>query len=235
MNYKIAGFVFGVKNKYPYTGALMRGYETNEAAVYTVEIPESEIAASHMTEPSLPPGYHESLCIYRKICDYVSDHNAFMMHSSVLSLNGAGFAFTAKSGTGKTTHSVLWRDNFGAEIINGDKPIYTFSGGEFFAHGTPFCGKENFSANKSVKMKAVCFLYQSKENSIRRMSAPEVISKIFEQVYMPPSVSGKEHVLELLDKFLTAVPFYLLGCDISRGAALLSMRTMAEFTESEEK
>lgn len=235
MNCKIAGFVFGVNNKYPYTGAFMRDYETDEPPECVIEISDAELSSSVETDPSLPKGYHESLCIYRKICDYASEHNAFMMHSSVLSLSGEGFAFTAKSGTGKTTHSLLWRDNFGAVIINGDKPIYTYSGGEFYAHGTPFCGKENFSVNTSVKMKAVCFLHQSKENTVRRMSAPEVIARIFEQVYLPDSVTGKEHVLELLDKFITDIPFYALGCDISREAALLSMRAMTEITESEEK
>lgn len=236
MRYKIAGIIFDINPKYSYTDLMLKAYKTDmPGAGVAIDVTDEEIAASARLDPSLEKSYHENLVIYRKICDYVSLCSRFMMHASVLSLDGLGYAFTAQSGTGKTTHSLLWKKYFGAEIINGDKPIFTYDNGYFYANGTPWCGKENYGENRRVKMQAVCFLFQSSENTIRRMHASEVISKIFDQVYLPSSPLGKERVLELLDKFITDIPFYCLGCDISRDAALLSMRTMTGKAESEEK
>lgn len=229
MKCKFADVTFNIENKHKYSDSFLKPYETEtEEEGILISVPDEETEAAFVKEPSLSRGYHESLCIYRKICDEIPNHGAFMMHSSVLSLDGKAYAFTARSGTGKTTHSVLWRENFGAEIINGDKPIYKCENGVFYAYGTPWCGKEGFNKNTRAPLSGVCFLYQNKENVISRLSAAAVLARIFEQVYLPESREGKERVLALLDKLISSTPFYLLGCDISREAVLLSEKTMRE-------
>ncbi len=236
MRYKIAGVIFEINPKYAYADLMLKKYKTDKPGdAVVIDVTDEDISSSVKLDPSLTKSYHESLVLYRKICEYMSLHGFFMMHASVVSLDRLGYAFAAQSGTGKTTHSLLWRECFGAKIINGDKPLFTYDNGRFYAYGTPWCGKEYYNENRRVKMKAVCFLHRSKKNTIRRLSASEVISKIFDQVYLPQSTVGKERVLELLDKFITNLPFYSLGCDISREAALLSMRTMTGKAESEEK
>lgn len=228
---KLADFSFLVKNKYPYSEAFLSEYKTSDAPDCTIEVSDKEITEAYMAEPDFDKGCHESLCIYRKMLDFLAFHNVFLMHSSLLSLNGDGFVFTAKSGTGKTTHSLLWKKYFGAEIINGDKPLYKYEDGVFYGYGTPYSGKEGFNVNCRVKIKAVTFLHQATKNSIRRLNALEVIGKIFEQVHMPDGREEKERVLALLDRFITDIPFYSFGCDISKDAACLSRDTMTEVRE----
>lgn len=235
--YKIADFIFDIKNKYSYSARLMADYKCScdLPSDFSVEIPESEIDISLKKEPSSGPGYHESLCILRHICSLLSKSDCFLMHSSVVRLNGMGYCFTAQSGTGKTTHSLLWKEAFpGAEIINGDKPIFKYEDSSFYAYGTPFCGKEGFNVNTRVKILAVAFLHQSPENSIRKMTVPEILSQVFEQVYLPQDKSEKEAVLSLLDKFISQVPFYSLGCNITKEAAVLAHKTMSESEEKNE-
>lgn len=225
---KIADTVFSVKNKYPYLYSLMADYLTDEVSSHTLYVPEAELKAACAAEGDFPPAVHESLLIYRKMLSVLAEENAFLIHSSLLSLNGEGYAFTAKSGTGKTTHSLLWQRLFGAEIINGDKPIYKLENDTIYGYGTPFAGKEGFNKNDRVPVKAVCFLFQAKENTIRRLSAHEVILKIFDQVHLPEEREKKERVLALLDKMITDLPFYYLGCNISDEAAELSHRIMSK-------
>ncbi len=229
MKCSLAGVTFDVQSKFPRTEEMLKGYEAagGDGAVL-IKITDEELHNAMLKDLSVGADYHESLCVYRKICDILPFYDAFMMHSAVLRLNGKAYAFTARSGTGKTTHSLLWHKLFGAEFINGDKPLYKYENGGFSACGTPWSGKEGFNKNIKAPLSAMCFLYQSKENKIRRLSPAEVITRIFDQVYMPTEREGKERVLGLLDKLIANVPFYLMGCDISREAAELSLKTMTK-------
>ncbi len=57
-----------------------------------------------------------------------------MLHASLISFDGKGYAFSAPSGYGKSTHARLWRGYFGSRvlILNGDKPIIKYDGKDFF-------------------------------------------------------------------------------------------------------
>ncbi len=51
--------------------------------------------------------YLERLALMRKIADHLPEHNCFLMHGAVISVQGDGYLFTAPSGTGKSTHVSL--------------------------------------------------------------------------------------------------------------------------------
>lgn len=63
--------------------------------------------------------------LYRKICTRMLDYDAFLFHAAIVSYAGRGFAFAAKSGTGKSTHVAQWMRALGGDVtvVNGDKPI----------------------------------------------------------------------------------------------------------------
>lgn len=77
-------------------------------------------------------------------------HNRLMqlgggvLHSSSLAWRGQGVAFSANSGTGKSTHTGLWKQVFGdeVEIINDDKPAIWFDEGQPMLCGTPGAAKQ---------------------------------------------------------------------------------------------
>lgn len=226
--YKLCDFIVDIRNRYPYTEELCRDYRVEGASAdFFIEISEDELARSVKELPDYPAAYHEHLCIQRKLCDCLSDVGCFLMHSSVVALEDEGYVFTARSGTGKTTHSLLWAKHFPtASIINGDKPFFKLEQGAFYAYGTPWCGKEGFQKNTRVKIKAVCFLYQHHENVIEPLSPRQCLSLIFDQVYLPSSAGKTENVLSLLDTFLTTVPTYRLGCTISDEAVICAYNAM---------
>ena len=52
-------------------------------------------------------------------------HNGIMLHSSCVVVDDKAYLFTARSGTGKSTHTRLWCQLFGdrAVMVNDDKPF----------------------------------------------------------------------------------------------------------------
>lgn len=166
--------------------------------------------------------YVEGVCMYRNICKQLpSTFDAYLLHCAVIEYEGQGYAFAAKSGTGKSTHISLWQKRFGntVHIVNGDKPILRFVGNQLYAYGTPWCGKEGFQTNTSVPLKAICFLERDTTNSIRPISAGDAVMRIFHQILTPKDVQEVDSLFPLLDRTLKTVPCYLLGCNISEEAA----------------
>lgn len=160
--------------------------------------------------------------LYRKICAFALAHDAFLMHCAVIGYEGRGYAFSAPSGTGKTTHIRLWQQAFGADkvtIVNGDKPILRLIDGTFYAYGTPWCGKEGYNTNTRVPLAGLCFVERGAENSIRRMTAEEAVPHLFTQIMVGESPDlGRQ--MELADALLTDVPCYLLRCNMDPAAAV---------------
>ena len=144
------------------------------------------------------------------------------MHCAVIEYEGKGYAFAAKSGTGKSTHISLWKKRFGKDvnIVNGDKPIMRFlEDGKLYAYGTPWCGKEGFQANTSAPLHAICFLERAPENTIRKIKADEAVMRIFHQILSPEDIETVDSLFPLLDRTLKEIPCYVLGCNISEEAA----------------
>ena len=174
-----------------------------------------------------PDFYIENACMYRSICRQLPAFNRMVLHGSVLDYNGDGYAFLAKSGVGKTTHTNLWLNNFeGALVVNGDKPILHFDGEKAIAYGTPWMGKERQGANTSVPLKALCFIERAKENEMVALSTQDALKRLFLQVLWPEDEEDAKRTLQLLDRLVSNTKSYLLKCNVSIEAARLSFDTM---------
>ena len=231
---QIAGVPIGIDNRYPYVREQCCGYmvEGVEPA-FTVRVTDEEIRREQDNDPFAPEDYCEDLCIYRAICCRLARYDAFLMHSSVVEMDGVAYAFAAPSGTGKTTHTLLWLEHFGekAKIVNGDKPVFRFIDGVLYACGTPWQGKEDLGANVMVPLQAVCFLEQGAENHIRRLRADEVSRRLFQQVFIPRGEEDFNSFWPLLERLLTTMNFYLLQCNRESAAAELAYQTMRKKPE----
>ena len=92
-------------------------------------------------------------------------HRAVSIHASVVQLDGKGFLFMGKSGTGKSTHSALWMDRFeGCELLNDDNPILRLMPDGVMVYGSPWSGKTPCYKNKRYPLAAMVRLRQAKEN-----------------------------------------------------------------------
>lgn len=233
--YRIADFCVRVENIPAPVAARMAAYRIGPDAAAAIDlfIDGDTLSVAELEKNAAAEGVTDKnelifLEVYRRICAYALAHDAFLMHCAVIEYEGRGYAFSAPSGTGKTTHIRLWKQVFGADrviVVNGDKPILRLIDGVFYAYGTPWCGKEGYNTNTRVPLAALCFVTRGAENRIRPMTAEEAIPHLFSQIMVVDS-SDLARQMELADALLCSVPCYLLACNVSPAAAEVAYRGM---------
>ena len=236
--YKVADIIFDAKLNYDYTPKQCAKYEYfgSEEPHFSVEITDDDILAETVSD-LYPKWYLESLALFRKLCEYaLKNANGIVFHCSAIMVDGNAYLFTAPSGTGKSTHTRLWREMLGdkAVMVNDDKPLIRMVDGEFFVYGTPWNGKHHLDTDCKAKIKAICQIYQDKENSIKKISKNQMLITILNQTIRPKNVEDMDKLLGLIDKLLSSVDIYSLGCNISKEAALLSFNTMSGVQKNED-
>ena len=172
--------------------------------------------------------YLETLAVYRKIADHLLSCDTLLFHGSVIAVDGEGYLFTAKSGTGKSTHTRLWREYFGerAVMVNDDKPLLRITDSGVTAYGTPWDGKHRLSTNTAVPLKGICILARDTTNHIDPAESHAVYPLIVQQTNRSLSADGMKQTLSLIDRMLNVVPVYRLGCNMDIEAARVAYERM---------
>ena len=92
-------------------------------------------------------------------------HKGISVHAATVTLDGAAYLFTGKSGTGKSTHASLWKTNFpDCELLNDDNPAIRIIDGRAVVYGTPWSGKTPCYKNQHFPIGGIVRLYQASEN-----------------------------------------------------------------------
>ncbi|MBE6559192.1 MAG: hypothetical protein E7661_09335 [Ruminococcaceae bacterium] len=230
---KLCRVVIELDNRYGYVGELCREYlyelKTGEVPAFRVTASDKEITDYRLSlRRSMTPAEAESYLLYRKICGEMPRYGSFLLHAAVVALNGHGYAFSARRGVGKTTHTALWEQYFDAEIINGDKPLVRRENdGTFTAWGTPWCGKEGKQINRSVSLDAICFLEQGKTNEIHRANIADTAARILEATILPPDPARQDEMATLVGAIVRDVPAFVLTCRPDELAARMALDALS--------
>ncbi len=232
--YKIADRIFDIKTKYGYTDTLCADYRVEDRLPnYEIEATNEEIMAEcEGDSANFAPPYLEALAVYRKIGECLSTEDCFLFHAAVIEYCGKAYAFTAKSGTGKSTHIGLWEKAFGdkVRIINGDKPLIRRKKigdkNEFIVYGTPWCGKEKKNINTSSTLAGICMLERSKEN-FALPAGDEAVPFILQQMLFKQDPEYIGALLSFTDALISSVPVYRLGVNMDISAAYTARDAIA--------
>ena len=156
------------------------------------------------------------------------DFETILFHDSVVAVDGVGYLFTAKSGTGKSTHTRLWREYFRdhAVMVNDDKPLLHIADSGVIAYGTPYNGKHRLGTNTSVPLKAICILTRAPENHIEPITREQAYTMLLQQFYRPADMLKMAKTLELVDRLADGVKLYRLGCNMDISAAKVAYEGM---------
>ncbi len=159
-------------------------------------------------------GDYECSGVCRMLAEKLLPYSTLLMHGAAVSFQGEGVIFTAKSGTGKTTHISRWKDAFPDQVtvINGDKPFVEVTGDKVMVYGSPWCGKEGENTNRTVQLKAICIIEQAESNSIEIISFEEAFPMLFQQTYRPKQKEELMKVLKLIKIMGEQLTFYRLKC-----------------------
>lgn len=151
------------------------------------------------------------------------------VHSSVIRRGDGAVLFLGESGTGKSTHTRLWRQHIlGAELLNDDSPVVRMTDGTPTVYGTPWSGKTPCYRNEHYPIRAIVRLSQAPHNRIRRLPTVMAIGALLPSC--PPAFAYdaalQDHVCATLSDILARVPVYHLECLPDEAAARLSFTTV---------
>lgn len=230
---KLCNVIIELDNRFGYVSELCRDYlyqlNSGEVPAFRVSVSEKELNDYRLSvRRSMTSAEAESYLLYRKICGEMPKFGVFLLHAAVVALNGRGYAFSARRGVGKTTHTALWEQYFDAEIINGDKPlIRREADGSFTAWGTPWCGKEGKQLNRSVPLNAICFLEQGRVNEIHPADTADTAARILEATILPPDPARQDEMATLVGAVVRDIPAFVLTCRPDELAARVALDALA--------
>ena len=237
--YKIADKVVEVTSIYDEVHEYCTDYLTDEPADYSITTTQADIdferekSAREDEIEGIPArhfsdSYLEELAVYRKIAKQMISYDTILFHGSVVAVDDVGYLFTAKSGTGKSTHTRLWREYFGdrAVMVNDDKPLLKITDSGVIAYGTPYNGKHRLGTNTFVPLKAICILTRSAENHIEAIRREQAYTMLLQQVYRPADSILMMKILTLIDRLGDCVKLYKLGCNMDISAAKVAYEGM---------
>lgn len=227
---RLADLNIGINCIHDYTKKMCADYLTDGEPDFSVSVSEADIDRED-DGSGFDRGYLESLAVYRRISEKLLDYDGFLMHGVVADVRGEGVAFLARSGTGKSTHAAYWQEYFGKdfEIINGDKPLIRIKGGEAYAYGTPWAGKEGFNKNAEVRLKKICFVERSDRNYVSIPEPREILHRLCVQIYMPSDGMKKLKTFELTDSLVRGCEFYAVHCTKHPDAARVAAEGLGFF------
>lgn len=240
--YQIADTVFTIDSLYDEIHELCKNYlseEPEEPIEFTIKTTNSDIGyeRQHSAQTDMKEGnpirifrdsYLETLSVYRHLCERLINKGILLFHGSAIAVDGAGYLFTAKSGTGKSTHTRLWREYFGerAVMVNDDKPLLKITEHEVLVYGTPWDGKHHLSSNISVPLKAICILNRGTENKICPVTKSEAYPMLLQQTHRLMNGTKMQSVFTLLDKLCKHLKLYKLECNTNHDAVTTAYNGM---------
>ena len=232
--YKIAELTINFKFNYETVGSQLKKYSTNSSYSEIVKLNQIDIEKDFY--PSIYKG-EISLALQEYITTGLAfarallDYNGFCLHSSAIAVDNQAVLFAAKSGTGKSTHTRLWREYFGEDkaiMINDDKPaIRLMDDGVFYAYGTPWSGKTDLNTNVKVPLAAIVLLERSDTNWIKPVDRREAVMQIYVHALKPEDGDRDktEKLMDIVGKTAEKIPVYRMGCTISEEAVKLAYET----------
>lgn len=155
--------------------------------------------------------------------------DTLLIHASLVRQHGKGYAFIAKSGTGKSTQVSLWlRYLPDCDLMNDDNPIVRYIDGQTYIYGSPWSGKTPCYRDVKAPLGAVTRIDQAPKNSIEKLSPIESFVSL-----LPACSSMKwdkelfRRVCDTVTKVVETTPNYILHCLPDKEAAILCNQTIS--------
>ena len=153
-------------------------------------------------------------------------HQALLLHSSMVRLHGKAILFSGPSGAGKSTQADLWNQVLGAEILNGDRCVLRLEEDGFRGYGSPWSGTSRIWKQQNAPVAGIFLLKQGPENSLRPVTF-EAFSRLLSQCIVNTwDTAFMGGISDLLSHLIDRVPIYVLTCRPDADAVLLAHDTL---------
>ncbi len=153
-------------------------------------------------------------------------HNAFLLHSSVVLIDGKAVVFSGPSGAGKSTQADLWKNHTDARILNGDRCVIMERGGVFYGGGSLWCGTSGINRPEQAPVAGIFILEKSDKNKATKLGARSFTSLFSQTTVNAWDFEFVNKVTSLYDGLLRSVPVYKLECTPDKEAVKCAYRTL---------
>lgn len=152
------------------------------------------------------------------------------VHGSCIVCDNRAYLFLGESGTGKSTHTRLWREFIsGSFLLNDDSPIIVSEADEIFIYGSPWSGKTPCYKAERYPLGGCVRLSQAPFNKMERLSFLKSYAALHPSC--PPEFAYDDilyaGISKTLEDLLDIVPIYHLACLPDEAAATLSHRVLS--------
>ena len=236
---EIAGLVVGVQPMFQSTREYCRPYLSHRAPDFIVTVSPEDLVFQQalLEQEAVEQGiklrkfkdpFLERATIQRKVADRLLSRDTLMFHGSTVAVDGKAYLFTGPCGTGKSTHTRLWRELFGqrAIMINDDMPFLQITPDGVLAYGSPWSGKHGLATNICASLQGICFLQRGAENEIQPLSPKQGNAAVHRQMHTPIDETLQNKAFSLADRLAEVVPLWQMRCNMQLSAAEVSYRAM---------
>lgn len=158
-----------------------------------------------------------------------SSKQTLLIHASLVRHRGYGYAFIAKSGTGKSTQVSNWlRYIPDCDLMNDDNPIVRIIDGEAFIYGSPWSGKTPCYRKVKARLGAITRIERSSENHVERLKPIEAFASLL------PSCSTMKWDSDIFNaicgsvtKLVETVNIFTLYCLPNKESAIICHREIS--------
>lgn len=147
-----------------------------------------------------------NICLSRMLLQ----RRGFLIHASAVSDGGAGYLFTAVSGTGKSTMAQIW-NACGASVVNDDMlAVVPSASGSYSVGNIPMPYYD--SAPRSASLRAIFLISQSPSNFVRPVGGAAAVLRLLSNTISQPvdRCSASAHLANV-SALTGAVPVFELG------------------------
>ena len=232
---EVAGLATQVQPMFGSTKEYCRPYLTDRESEFFIEITDADLIRQQalldqeadreglrrrkFTDPFL-----ERTVIQEKIAEKLLERDTLLLHGSTVAVDGQAYLFTAPCGTGKSTHTRLWREQFGdrAVMVNDDKVFLQLRPNGVWAYGSPWTGKHGIGTNISVPLKGICFLQRGTENQIQKAIPEKWLPELIRQSFLP-----EQRYSDLVLQLAQMIPLWEMSCTKDPQAATVAFEAMS--------
>ena len=238
---KIAGQVAAVTSLFESTRDYCMRYLTEEEPDFAIIVTPEDLQFEQdaLRQEALEEGmkvrrftdpFLDRAAIQRKFAEFLFDHDTLLFHGSTVAVDRRAYLFTAKCGTGKSTHTRLWRQVFGdrAVMINDDKPFLRLTADGILACGAPWSGKHGLDSNITVPLAGICILERGSENIIRPIPPAEALPRLLHEACAPLDPGKMEKFHALVNVLAEKTPLWRMECTKDPRAAEVAFKAMAK-------
>ncbi len=152
--------------------------------------------------------------VYRDIFFFFAQlQGRIAVHSSSILYKNKAYAFSASAGTGKTTHTNYWMDEYGVEILDGDVCMVYPKGDKVYAYGLPWAGTSGRFINRRAELGGVIFISQSTHNHAGILKYFDGVIQLCARCFTPTWTGNMVDMnLATSGRIVARVPIFYFGC-----------------------